>query len=164
MTTKKTNTKTAAKKSSKKSSAAAPRRPTTAEQADAAARAMEAAAEAATRTLKEAEDEFSGSTRAFPGATLPPKATKKAAAPKAEKASRVTVTSVAEDLIKAGKTDEEVLAELVEQFDDFDAAKKRHYPSWYRARLVRTGAITAAFADERRHSKVSRDVPAREEA
>lgn len=143
------------KKSVKKSAPKKTHR-TMAERADAAARAAEAEERAALEAkdgLKRVEPELK--TRAFPGATLPPKKTKKAAAPKekVEKEPRVTVTSVAEDFIRAGRTDEEVLEALTLKFSDFDAAKKKHYPSWYRARLVRTGAITKAFADEHRHAK-----------
>ena len=127
------STKTSSKKSTKSTKKSAPKRrgPTMAERADAAARAAEAL---------EASDqpaEFVGSTHAFPGAVLPSKKVKKAAAPKAEKEPRVTVTSVSEDLIRAGKTNEEILKALVKQFPDFDAAKKKHYPQWYRARMAR---------------------------
>lgn len=126
------------------------RHPTMAERVDAAARMAEAL-EAQDGLKRVAPEEFVGKTRSFAGAALPTKA-KKVAAPKAEKEPRVTVTSVAEDLIRAGKTDEEVLETLSKQFPDFDAAKKRHYPSWYRARLVRSGQITKEFADSHRHA------------
>lgn len=150
---KKTSSKKSAPKSTKKT---APKktRLTMAERADAAARAaeaLEASNEPAETVLK---------TRAFPGAALPPK-TRKAInkavqrpdlAEKPAKEPRITVTSVAEDFIRDGKTDEQVLEALVKQFSDFDAAKKRHYPSWYRARLVRSGQITKEFADAHRHA------------
>lgn len=103
---------------------------TMAERADAAARAAEAL-EASDLPAAEMK------TMAFPGAALPSKKAKKAAAPKAAKEPRVTVTSVSEDLIRAGKTNEEILEALVKQFPDFDAAKKKHYPQWYRARMAR---------------------------
>lgn len=157
--------KTSSKKTSSKKTAskktAAPRRPTMSERADAAARAAEAL-----EASNESAVEFTGKTRAFPGAALPPKA-KKVAAPKAEKtdkAPRVTVTSVAEDLIRDGKTDEQVLEALTKQFPDFDPVAKKHYPSWYRARLVRSGQITTEFANAHRHAKPSRDIPTRAEA
>lgn len=156
--------KTSSKKTSSKKTAskktAAPRRPTMSERADAAARAAEAL-----EASNESAVEFTGKTRAFAGAWLPPKkTTKKADTPKAEKAPRVTVTSVAEDLIRDGKTDEQVLEALTKQFPDFDPVAKKHYPSWYRARLVRSGQITAEFANAHRHAKPSRDIPARAEA
>lgn len=57
--------------------------------------------------------------------------------PKAPKERRVSVSSVAEALILAGKTNEEVFAELKAQFKLDDA--KKSYPSWYRCRLKRQG-------------------------
>ena len=157
MSTKKTSSKKSTK--STKSTKTAPKKThlTMAEQADAFAKKMDSD-EAQMEALRSgkpgiatAAPEFVGKTRAFAGAALPTKA-KRAAAPKAEKTPRVTVTSVAEDLIKAERTDEEVLEALTKQFPDFDAAKKRHYPVWYRARLVRSGEITKAFADQHRHA------------
>lgn len=118
---------------------------TMAERADAAARAAE---------KLEASDlpAIEMKTMAFSGASLPPKKAKKTAAPKTEKEPRVTVTSVSEDLIRSGKTNEEILEALTKKFSDFDADKKRHYPQWYRARLVRSGVITEEFAEAHRHS------------
>lgn len=133
---KKSNPKKSAPKSTKKTT---PKKThlTMAERADAAARMAEAL-EAQDGLKRVAPEEFVGKTRAFAGAWLPPKkTTKKADTPKAEKAPRVTVTSVSEDLIRAGKTNEEILEALVRQFPDFDPIKKKHYPQWYRARLAR---------------------------
>lgn len=56
-----------------------------------------------------------------------------------EKKPRVTVSSVAEELILAGKSNDEVWTVLKERFKlDGD---KRHYPSWYRSRLRRQGKL-----------------------
>jgi len=64
---------------------------------------------------------------------------------KAEKTeARITVSSVARELILAGKTNKEVFQALAEQFDLDDS--KKHYPSWYRSQLVRRGEITKSWA------------------
>jgi hypothetical protein len=62
----------------------------------------------------------------------------KAKEPKAKqepKPRRVSVSSVAEELLLAGKTNEEVFAVLKEKFKLDDS--KKNYPSWYRCRLKR---------------------------
>lgn len=63
------------------------------------------------------------------------KAPKEPKAKKEPKARRVSVSSVAEDLLLAGKTNEEVFAVLKEKFKLDDS--KKNYPSWYRCRLKR---------------------------
>jgi len=68
---------------------------------------------------------------------------KKTAKPAAS-AKRVTVSSVAEALILAGKTNAQVFAVLKRRFK-LDESKK-HYPGWYRARLVRQGRMTKKIA------------------
>lgn len=61
-----------------------------------------------------------------------------------------SVSAMAESLIKDGATNEAVLAALVFKHG-LDPVAKRHYPGWYRARLVRKGVITKQFANEHRH-------------
>ena len=56
-------------------------------------------------------------------------------APKAEK--KVSCSKVAQDLILAGKTNDEVWAVIAEQFN-LDQ-KKRGYPAWYRFQLRKAG-------------------------
>lgn len=70
----------------------------------------------------------------------PVKATKKTSAAKpvkTDKAPRISCSSVARELIKAGKTNEEVWKVIREQFKLSD--DKRHYPTWYRSQLKREG-------------------------
>lgn len=70
--------------------------------------------------------------------TPKPKTVKAPKEPKAKqepKARRVSVSSVAEELLLAGKTNEEVFAVLKEKFKLDDS--KKNYPSWYRCRLKR---------------------------
>lgn len=63
-----------------------------------------------------------------------------------------TMTQVAEELIASGATDERVTDTLAAKFSsDFDPIKRRAYASWFRARMVRQGKITAEFADNHRH-------------
>ena len=69
------------------------------------------------------------------------KAAKEPKAPKDPKDRRVTVSSVAEELILAGKSNDEVFAELKAKFKLDDS--KKSYPSWYRCRLKRQGKIAA---------------------
>lgn len=57
------------------------------------------------------------------------KAEKTKAAPKA-KEPRVTVASTARDMVRAGKTNEEIWAVLQKDFGLDDS--KKHYPAWYR--------------------------------
>jgi hypothetical protein len=49
------------------------------------------------------------------------------------------ITNVCRDLIKQGKTNEEVWVVIKEKFDLDD--KKRTYPSWYRSRMRSAGEI-----------------------
>jgi hypothetical protein len=63
------------------------------------------------------------------------KAPKEPKAKKEPKPRRVSVSSVAEELLLAGKTNEEVFAVLKEKFKLDDS--KKNYPSWYRCRLKR---------------------------
>jgi hypothetical protein len=71
------------------------------------------------------------------------KSVKKAAAPaQSKKVRRVSVSSVAEGLLLAGKSNAEVWTALKAKFRLDD--KKRHYPTWYRCRLQRMGKLKAA--------------------
>ena len=62
---------------------------------------------------------------------------------------KATVASVACDLIMKGKSNQQVLDALVAGFQ-IDPVKKKHYPSWYRADLVRKGRISKKFAEDHR--------------
>lgn len=76
-------------------------------------------------------------------ATLPDKATKEKAAakPKAAKKTketkppRETVANVCREMIKAGKSNEQIWAIVKPKFKLDDT--KKHYPSWYRCELAR---------------------------
>lgn len=57
----------------------------------------------------------------------------------AVKATRTTCSSVAKELILAGKTNQEVWDVISKQFK-LDATKK-HYPTWYRCQLKRKGEL-----------------------
>lgn len=59
----------------------------------------------------------------------------KVAKTKADKTPRISCSSVARDLITAGKSNEEVWKVIKEQFKLSD--DKRHYPTWYRSQLKR---------------------------
>ena len=67
------------------------------------------------------------------------KSVKKAAPAAAKKVRRVSVSSVAEALLLAGKSNAEVWTALKAKFKLDD--KKRHYPTWYRCRLQRLGKL-----------------------
>lgn len=55
------------------------------------------------------------------------------------KPKRQGVSSMARDLILAGKTNQEVWASIKEAFNLDD--NKKHYPSWYRCELKRAGKL-----------------------
>ena len=55
------------------------------------------------------------------------------------KPKRQGVSSMARDLILAGKTNQEVWAAIKEAFNLDDS--KKHYPSWYRCELKRAGKL-----------------------
>jgi hypothetical protein len=80
-----------------------------------------------------------------PKAAKPPKAHKKVATKvvktKTEKPARISCSSVARDLILAGKTNEEVWKVIKDQFKLSD--DKRHYPTWYRCQLNRAKKISS---------------------
>ncbi len=67
-------------------------------------------------------------------------------ASKPKKEPRVTMASTAYALIKAGKTNAEVLRVLKDKFSL--PAKHDYYPRWYRSRLVQDGEISKTFAAE----------------
>ncbi len=75
-------------------------------------------------------------------AKAPAKAVAAAKAPAAPKAAKRTVSSVARDLIRAGKTNDEVFAALQAEFKL--GADKKSYPAWYRSDLKRKGEVIAA--------------------
>lgn len=64
---------------------------------------------------------------------------KPAKAPKQPKEPKITVSSRARDLIRNGKTNDEVWAVIQSEFNLDDG--KKHYPGWYRAAMVRSGQI-----------------------
>lgn len=66
--------------------------------------------------------------------------------------NRRTVTSVARTMIIAGRTNEQVLAQLVKDFG-LDTETKGHYAAWYRAQLVRQGQLTKTVAKKTAHAK-----------
>lgn len=71
----------------------------------------------------------------------------KAAEPKAAKVAKTTetkpkrtgISATARELILAGKTNQEVWAELKAQFNLDDS--KKHYPTWYRCEMKRKGQL-----------------------
>lgn len=73
--------------------------------------------------------------------TVKAKTAKAPKTPKEPKDRRVTVSSVAEELILAGKSNEDVFAALKAQFKLDDS--KKSYPTWYRCRLKRLGKIAS---------------------
>jgi hypothetical protein len=87
-------------------------------------------------------------SKAKPGkAAKQPKAVKAKAAKalktvkeKVAKEPRISVSSVAESLILAGKTNAEVWTAIKEQFKLDDT--KKSYPTWYRCRLKRQGKLS----------------------
>ncbi len=52
---------------------------------------------------------------------------------------RTGISATARALILAGKTNQEVWAELKQQFDLDDS--KKHYPTWYRCEMKRKGQL-----------------------
>lgn len=64
------------------------------------------------------------------------KATKKTAEPKAKKTG---ISATARELILSGKTNQEVWEVLKQQFNLDDS--KKHYPTWYRCEMKRTGLL-----------------------
>lgn len=55
------------------------------------------------------------------------------------KPKRTGISATARELILAGKTNQEVWAELKQQFDLDDS--KKHYPTWYRCEMKRKGQL-----------------------
>lgn len=68
-----------------------------------------------------------------------PKKVKPKAQPKTKAPTGQTCCSVAYELIKQGKTNQEVWEVIQPMFNLDD--KKRHYPSWYRCHLRRLGEL-----------------------
>lgn len=64
------------------------------------------------------------------------KVTKKTAEPKAKKTG---ISATARELILSGKTNQEVWEVLKQQFNLDDS--KKHYPTWYRCEMKRTGLL-----------------------
>ena len=71
-----------------------------------------------------------------PAETKAAKATRPAAAAETK---RTGISAAARALILAGKTNQEVWAELKQQFNLDDS--KKHYPTWYRCELKRKGQL-----------------------
>lgn len=76
------------------------------------------------------------------GSATPAKKAKTPAEPKAPKEAKRTVSSVARELIVAGKTNDEVWEALVKEFKLGD--EKKSYPAWYRRDCIKKGLIKAA--------------------
>ncbi len=57
----------------------------------------------------------------------------------AAETKRTGISATARALILAGKTNQEVWAELKQQFDLDDS--KKHYPTWYRCEMKRKGQL-----------------------
>ncbi len=74
--------------------------------------------------------------------------TKRDAKPAASKPARASMWGAARELIKAGKTNAEILAILRERF----SLPQHHsfYPVWYRSYAIRHGVVTKDFA--RKHA------------
>lgn len=60
-----------------------------------------------------------------------------------------SIASATREMICAGMPNGEILEALVKEFG-VDPAKKLYYPSWCRAKLVRDGVISKAFAERYR--------------
>lgn len=67
------------------------------------------------------------------------KAGRRVTDPEVAKTKRVGVSSMARDLILAGKTNQEVWDVLKDAFNLDDS--KKHYPTWYRCELKRKGLL-----------------------
>lgn len=75
-----------------------------------------------------------------PAVTEEPKAKAKAAKKTAEpKSKKAGISATARELILAGKTNQEVWEVLKQQFNLDDS--KKHYPTWYRCEMKRTGLL-----------------------
>jgi hypothetical protein len=85
-----------------------------------------------------------------PAKPAPKTPAKPAAKPATAPAGKPTMSSVARDMILAGKTNEEVTAALKAKFGLPE--KHKHYASWYRADLVRKGALAKATAKKTAHA------------
>ena len=66
---------------------------------------------------------------------------------------RITISSTARRLILEGKTNAEVLEALTREHD-VDPTKRKHYPSWFRAQLVRQGEVERDWARSHAHKEV----------
>jgi hypothetical protein len=86
-----------------------------------------------------------------PTAAVKPAAAKPAAKPAAatKPARKPTMSSVAREMILAGKTNEAVTAELKAKFNLPE--KHKHYASWFRAALVRQGKLSKTAAKKTAH-------------
>lgn len=73
-----------------------------------------------------------------PVAAEQPKA-KSAKKPAAPKEKKLSISATARELILSGKTNQEVWEVLKQQFNLDDS--KKHYPSWYRCEMKRTGLL-----------------------
>jgi len=73
-----------------------------------------------------------------PVATEQPKA-KSAKKTEAPKEKKLGISATARELILSGKTNQEVWEALKQQFNLDDS--KKHYPTWYRCEMKRTGLL-----------------------
>jgi hypothetical protein len=67
----------------------------------------------------------------------------KAKAPKAETERKPSISGKCQELILAGKTDEQIFAELTSLGLVTDAKKQKSYPAWNRAAMKRKGLLSA---------------------
>lgn len=67
----------------------------------------------------------------------------------AKKEPRVTVASFMRDLIKGGKSNEEVFAAAQKKFGIGE--EKKHYPSWYRCEMRRSANAAKKAAAKKTH-------------
>lgn len=73
-----------------------------------------------------------------------------ASAKRVKKERKATISGTCRDLIRSGKTNEEVWAIVQPMFKMPDHHK--HYPGWYRAQMVRAGELSKAKAKKTAHS------------
>ena len=67
-----------------------------------------------------------------------------------EDAMKNTITAIMTACIIAGLSNDSATDVTARRCKAFQPRKHAHYASWYRARLVREGVITARFAQEHR--------------
>lgn len=71
--------------------------------------------------------------------TKPTKAGRRTTDPEVQTTKKQGVSQVARDLIRAGKSNQEVWTAIKAQFNLDDS--KKHYPTWYRCEMKRKGLV-----------------------